>query len=159
MGLFGLVKVAGESVRADVKEWMGTDYAIAAASSALGLVLEETTNYMVQGMAGLTGWKATAYANFHRLLFSALYYFGGKSVGKPLIGLTASVLPVGLGFVDLLRWLMGTTEQGAGLALGRKIRSWVLGARASAGLRGAPGPIRRSPQGGSTAQPGSLNLF
>ena len=119
MGLFGIVKTTGEEVRADVKEWMGTDYFVASAIAAGGAVVEEFTNAFMQTTLSLSGWKALAYGTIHRLVFSALYYFGGKQIKKPLYGLTASIMPVTLIFIDGINHLMKGTaqEKGASLAL------------------------------------------
>jgi len=81
IGNFEAIKINyGESITVDVKEWMGTNYFGAALAGAVGLFVEEATNSYVVAKLQLQEWKATAYKTLHRLIFSALYYFGGKSL-------------------------------------------------------------------------------
>jgi len=136
VGLFGLFKTAGEEIRADVKEWMGTTYFEAAVISGLGLVVEELTNSFMVTTLKLEDWKALAYKQFHRLVFSALYYFGGKALNKPVEALTASITPLALIVVDAISALMkgSPAQKGAELALSL----WGSVASQSANITSAP---------------------
>lgn len=130
MALLGFIKAMGEEIRADVKEWMGTKYFEAAVLGGVGLFVEEMTNNAVVASLGLTGWKAKVYQTLHRLAFSALYYFGGKAMGKPVAALTASIMPVAMAVVDGISYLIGMGPAEAGLSLSAKL--WRRTAMASA---------------------------
>lgn len=126
--LFGLIKQAGESITVDVKEWMGTNYFGAALAGAVGLFVEEATNSYVVAKLQLQEWKATAYKTLHRLIFSALYYFGGKSLfGKTAIPLTMSVFPIAMIFIDVINNLLKVeSPQEAGLRMAGAFREAAL---------------------------------
>lgn len=130
MALLGFIKAMGEEIRADVKEWMGTKYFEAALLGGAGLFVEEMTNNAVVSALGLSGWKEKLYRTIHRLTFSALYYFGGKSLGKPVAALTASIMPVAMAVVDGISWLIGMGPAEAGLSLSAKL--WKKAATMSA---------------------------
>lgn len=121
------------------KEWLGdvSGYIVPVLGGGAGLVAEELTNNMVQAALGLTGTKALIYKNIHRVVFSALYYFGGKSLGRPQVGVVASAMPLALTVVDGISYLLKATPEQAGRALGLRLRSglWRAGAKASAGIR------------------------
>ena len=148
MGLFGLFKTVGEGIRADVKEWMGTEYFTAAVISGLATVVEELTNSFMVTTLKLQDWKALAYKQFHRVVFSALYYFGGKALNKPVEALTASIIPLALIVVDGVSALMKGTpaQKGAELALSL----WGQTAAQSAGLQVAGPVVYATPTQGVT---------
>ena len=151
MGLFGLFKTAGESIRADVKEWMGTEYFEAAVISGLATVVEEFTNSFMLTTLKLSDWKALAYKQFHRVVFSALYYFGGKSLNKPVEALTASIIPLSLIVVDGISALMkgSPAQKGAELAL----TLWGQTAMQSASM-----PVTSAPVSSAPASPTTENI-
>jgi len=122
MGLFGIVKTAGEAVAAEAKEWMGTDYFKATVITGGTTFLEEVTNAMAVATLNLTKMKATIYKTIHRLVFSAIYYFGFKSLGYKLEALTASVMPVVLSIVDGISYLLRQRQ-----------KNWALGRAAHSG--------------------------
>jgi len=132
MGLFGLIKTAGEEVRADVKEWMGSKYFEAAVISGAGLFAEELTNAFALSSLNLTDWRALAYKTAHRLVFSALYYFAGKSFNRPLEAITASMMPIALVIIDGISYLMKATPEEAGAKLSQELVGWRTKAQTSA---------------------------
>ena len=124
MALFGLIRQAGETLRVDIREWMGTEYFTSALAGAIGLFVEEASNAAMLSMLKLTDWKATAYKTIHRLAFSALYYFGGKKMfGKPGVALTMSIFPVAMIFIDAINKLLKVNDaKEAGLRLAAKFK-------------------------------------
>jgi len=133
MALFGIIKKVGETVRTEVSGWMEQDYFIDAVGSSFALFFEEMINRMLLTTTGVAGTKATALKQAIRLFFSYIFYTLGKRLGKPTLGLIASIIPIALVFIDLASYVIGATPEQAGLSLSQKLGGWRATARASAG--------------------------
>ena len=134
MGLFGLIRQAGEAIRVDVQEWMGTEYFKATAIAAVALFVEEVTNAYMVAKLNLTGNRATLYKTLHRLAFSALYYYGIKSTfNDPLSALTASMMPIVMAILELVNKAFKTpSPQALGARLAARTRGGAVAAVAAA---------------------------
>lgn len=145
--LFGLIKQTGEETVARIKEWFGADYIASAGFGTVNTFIEEFTNALVRSGFGLAGKVDVLYKVVHRIVWSALTYFGMKKLGFPEFAVVGSIIPVSLIGVDLINMLIKRTPEEAGAELAAKLGGWVRTARTSARITVKGGS---APKGSST---------
>jgi hypothetical protein len=119
MGLFGLIKHAGDRISATMSEWMGGDFIKASVATGALLFLEEFASNLIVNVLKLTGGKAVAARTAGRLGLSALYYYAIKD---KTVAMAASVAPIALSFADLFAYLIGYAPTEASKAVASMIR-------------------------------------
>jgi len=133
MGLFGTIKAGFESASLTFKEWMGTEYFKAAAGAGVGVALAEFSAGLWSNALNVTGVWHKVVRLVSKLVTSGVIYYGAlKFPVIKDIGISASVGAAASIVIDFIQafWNYKAT----GEALGRSLRAWVAGARASAGV-------------------------
>jgi hypothetical protein len=110
MGLFGLIKTAGDRISVSISEWMGTDFLKASIFvGATWFITEFITNF-IANMAKLSGSAAVVLKYVGRTILSGFYYYAIKD---KTIALGASLLPISVSIAEGLAYLISPPEQAA----------------------------------------------
>ena len=119
MGLFGMIKHAGDRISATMSEWMGGDFIKVAAVTGGLLFVEEFLSNLAVNLLKWSGGKAVALKTTGRLALSGLYYYAIKD---KTVAMAASVAPMALTFSELFAYLIGYAPTEASKAVASMIR-------------------------------------
>ena len=139
MGLFGVLRVMGESISASVKEWAGTDYLVKGLTAVVGGASAAFLGEFVPTVLNVPAkWYNVAKGVF-KFVYSGLLYYLGVYAKAPEAGLFASIGAFTSLGTDIVQWMFKTTPEEAGkeTAMSLMAGAW----RAAATSVGSPTPM------------------
>jgi hypothetical protein len=136
MGLFGLIKNAGDRISVSINEWMGTDFLKASIFVGVTWFATEFITNFIANMAKLKGSAALALKYVGRAILSGFYYY---TIKDKTVALGASMLPISVSVAEGLAYLLSPPEQAA------KSVASMLGSLVGGGAPAVEAPVESAP--------------